>query len=119
MKQCVLFTLDKRKLYILSFIGLLLLGWNIYIYTAGAVEYSKTSHTNEWPRYDTKQSDAGVPVEELWRMRNTPSLSLLLDPLWPVKVLAIGHLKPCKWPPLILSRKERVLLRPDVNKQPY
>ena len=27
--------------------------------------------------------------------------------------------KPCKWPPLILSRKVTVLLGPEVNKRPY
>ena len=34
---------------------------------------------------------------------------------------AIGFIdvKPCKWPPLILSRKDSVLLGPEVNKRPY
>ena len=34
--------------------------------------------------YETKQSDGEVPVMlELWGMRSTPSLLLLLGPLWP------------------------------------
>ena len=37
---------------------------------------------NECPGYDTKQSNAEVPMMlELWRMRSTPSL--LPGPLWP------------------------------------
>ena len=44
-----------------------------------AVEY-----TNKYPGYDTKQSDAEVPVMlGLWGMRGTPSLPLLPGPLWP------------------------------------
>ena len=39
---------------------------------------------NEYPGYDTKQSDGEVPaVLELWGMRSTPSLPSLLGPLWP------------------------------------
>ena len=61
--------------------------------SAGAVEYTDctsaegqdpTPHPNECPGYDTKQSDGEVPVVlELWEMRSTPSLPLLLGPLWP------------------------------------
>ena len=40
--------------------------------------------TNEYPAYDTKQSDGEVPaVLELWGMRSTPSLPSLPGPLWP------------------------------------
>ena len=40
--------------------------------------------TKECPGYDTKQSDAEVPVMlELWGMQSTPSLPSLLGPLWP------------------------------------
>ena len=36
------------------------------------------------PGYDTKQSNAEVPVMlGLWGMRSTPSLPLLSGPLWP------------------------------------
>ena len=36
------------------------------------------------PGYDTKLSDGEVPVMlELWGIRGTPSLPLLLGPLWP------------------------------------
>ena len=35
-------------------------------------------------KYDTKQSDAEVPVMlELWGMWSTPSMPLLPGPLWP------------------------------------
>ena len=35
-------------------------------------------------KYDTKQSDGEVPVMlGPWRIRRTPSLPLLLGPLWP------------------------------------
>ena len=38
---------------------------------------------NECPRYDTKQSDGGVPVIlELWEVQSNPSLPSLLGPLW-------------------------------------
>ena len=38
---------------------------------------------NEYPGYDTKQSDGKVPVMlELWGMQSTPSLPLLPGPLW-------------------------------------
>ena len=54
--------------------------------SVGAVEYtnSKTPPPNEFPGYDTKQSDSEVPVLlELCRMRSTPSLPLLPGLLWP------------------------------------
>ena len=39
---------------------------------------------NEWPGYDTKQSDDEVSVmQELWGMRSTPSLPSLTGPVWP------------------------------------
>ena len=39
---------------------------------------------NECPGYDTKQSDDEAPVmRELWGMRSTPSLPLILGPLCP------------------------------------
>ena len=39
---------------------------------------------NEFPGYDTKQSDGEIPaVLELWGMRSTPSLPSLPGPLWP------------------------------------
>ena len=50
-----------------------------------SLQRGKTSlPNNECPAYDTKQSDGEVPVMlELWRMRCTPSLPSLPDPLWP------------------------------------
>ena len=62
--------------------------------SAGAVEYTdaplqmgKTPHPpkkNECPGYDTKQSDGEVPVMlGPCGIRSTPSLPLLLGPLWP------------------------------------
>ena len=44
----------------------------------------KTTPYNQYPGYDTKQSNGEVPVMlELWGMRCTPSLLLLPGPLWP------------------------------------
>ena len=40
--------------------------------------------TNEFPGYDTKQSDGEFSLmPELWGMRSTSSLPLLPDPFWP------------------------------------
>ena len=56
---------------------------------AGAVEtptapLKRSKTPNECSAYDTKQSDGEVPVMlGLWEMWSTPSLPLLLDPLWP------------------------------------
>ena len=51
--------------------------------SAGAVE-DTDCFSAECHGYDTKQSDGAVPaVLELWGMRSTPSLPLLLGPLWP------------------------------------
>ena len=57
--------------------------------SAGVVEYNDcisakryTANPNEYPGYDTKQSDGEVPVMlELWGMQSTPSLPSLLGPL--------------------------------------
>ncbi len=59
MPGCPVFTRAKNKL----------LSWN----------------KNFVPRHnETKQSDGEVTVNlELWGMRSTPSLPLLLGPLWP------------------------------------
>ena len=54
---------------------------------------------NECPGYETKQSDGEVPVMlALCGMRSTPSLSLLLDPLWsgviaPDRVLSMAQIE--------------------------
>ena len=57
---------------------------------SGAVEYTDCTSAegwdllNEYPGYDTKQSDSKVPgMLELWGMRNTTSLPSLPGPLWP------------------------------------
>ena len=62
---------------------------------------------NECPIYDTKQSDSEVLVMvELWGMQSTPSLPLLLGPLWPGviapdRVLSMGQIEQnvylCYW----------------------
>ncbi len=57
------------------------------------------THSYECPGYDTKQSDGEVPVMlELWRIQSTPSLSMLLGPLWPrvvvpERVLPMGQIE--------------------------
>ena len=49
-----------------------------------SLQRGKTPPPNEFPWYDTKQSDGEVPVMlEIWWMRSTPSLPLLPGPLWP------------------------------------
>ena len=71
--------------------------------SAGAVEYTdctaaevKDPPPNEFPVYDTKQSDGEVPVMlELWGLRSTPSLPSLPGPLWvgvvaPDRALSMG-----------------------------
>ena len=56
--------------------------------------------TNECPGYNTKQSDSEAPVmQELLRMRITPSLQSLSCPLWPWlgapgRVLSFGRIEP-------------------------
>ena len=63
--------------------------------SAGAVKYTNilcggvsNSPPNEFPGYDTKQSDGEVTVMlELWVMRSTPLLPLLPGPLWPGVVI--------------------------------
>ena len=53
---------------------------------------------NPCPGYDAKPSDDKASVQEVWRMWDTSSLSLLLDPLWlrvvvPVRVLSNSQIK--------------------------
>ena len=59
---------------------------SLVIQSAGDVEYSdcNTPLPNEYPGYDTKQSDGEVPVMlGPWGIRSIPSLPLLPGPLWP------------------------------------
>ena len=73
------------------------------VQSAGAVEYTNCFSggrpPNEYPGYDTQQSDGGVPVmRKLWEMRSTPSLPSLTGPLWPgvvapVRVLSMGQIE--------------------------
>ena len=52
---------------------------------------------NEYPRYDTKQSDGEAPVIlELLGIQNIPSLPLLPGPFWPEvvapdRILSVGQ----------------------------
>ena len=54
---------------------------------------------NEYPAYDTKQSDREAPVMlELWGMMSTPLLPWLPGPLWhglvaPYRVISIGQIE--------------------------
>ena len=58
---------------------------------------------NECPGYDTKQTDGETSVLlRLWGMQSTPSLPLLLGPLWsevivPEKVLSMGQIITLNW----------------------
>ena len=77
----------------------------IFAQLAGTVEYTDCFSAeggdprNEYPGYDTKQSDGEVPVIlELWRMQSTPSLLSLPGPLWPGviapdRVLSMGQIE--------------------------
>ena len=89
-------------IFIIHKIQIILLGWitaqsikylsklvNYYSFnitqSAWAVKYTdrRHPHLNEFPRYDTKQSDSEVPVMlEFWGMRSNPSLPSLPGPLW-------------------------------------
>ena len=76
--------------------------------SAGVVKYTDCfsaegldpSLHNEYPRYDTKQSDGEVPVIlELLGIRSTPSLLSLPGPLWsgvvaPESVPSMGQIEP-------------------------
>ena len=65
----------------------------------GAVEYTASlekdkTPPDEYPAYDTKQSDDEAPVMlELWVMQSTPLLPLLPGPLWP-RVVAPDRVLP-------------------------
>ena len=59
-------------------------------------ERVRPSPPNECPEYDIKPSDGEAPEMEPWGMWSTPSLPLLLDPLWPGvvasdRVLSMGQ----------------------------
>ena len=43
--------------------------------------------SNEYPGYDTEQSDRVAPVLELWEIWNSHLLPLLPGPLWPLVVV--------------------------------
>ena len=71
---------------------------------AGGVEYTDWTTAegyipNEYPWYDSKQSDGKIPVMlELCGMRSTPSLPSLPSPLWPRviapdRVLSMGQIE--------------------------
>ena len=56
--------------------------------SSGAIEYTdcisaELSFPNEYPAYDTKQSDGEVLVFEISGMRNLRQLLFLPGPLWP------------------------------------
>ena len=70
----------------------------LYIIRTASLQISKT-HSNEFPGYDTKQSDGEAPVIlEIWGMQSTPtlpSLPCLLRPevVTPDKVLSMSQIK--------------------------
>ena len=76
------------------------------VQSPGAAEYTDYSSSegvrppsNEFPDYDTKQSDGEVQVMlELWEMWSIPSLPSLLGPLWSGvvasdRVLSMGQIE--------------------------
>ena len=57
-----------------------------------------STHTNECPGYNIKQSDREAPTLETWRMWSTPSLPMLPGSLWPGvlapdRVLSMGQIE--------------------------
>ena len=67
--------------------------WSCRIHWLHLCKEVRPPSTNEYPGYDTKQSDGEVPVIlELWGMRGTPSLLSLSDPLWPGMVAPDSHI---------------------------
>ena len=63
-----------------------------------SLQRGKTSSLSKCPEYDSKPSDGGASVLELWGIQNTPSLRLLSGPFWhraliPVRVLSMGQLE--------------------------
>ena len=57
-------------------------GWGCRIHQLHLCRRVRHPLPNEYPEYDTKQSDSEVPVMlELWRKQSTPSLPLLPGPL--------------------------------------
>ena len=61
--------------------------WNCRIHWLLLSRGCKTTHHNECPAYDTKQSDGNVPIMlHLWGMWSTLSLLSLPGPLWPEMV---------------------------------
>ena len=73
-------------------------GWSCRIYRLHLGRGVKKK-LNEYPVYDTKQSDDEVlAMLELWGMQSTPSLPSLPDPLWlgvvaPDRVLSMGQIE--------------------------
>ena len=53
-----------------------------------SVQKGKTS-CNKFPGYDTIPPDGGAPVQELWGMGTTPSLSSLPCSIWPRELVPI------------------------------
>ena len=68
------------------------------------VEYTDCTYTggkrlsNEYPEYDTKQSDGEAPALKILAIWSTPLLALFPGPLWPEmvvpdRVLLMGQIK--------------------------
>ena len=83
--------------FLIILIKLINVGWGCRIHRLHL--YRKINSPNESPGYDTKQSDAEVPVMlEFWGMQRIPSLPLLPGPLWPRvvapdRVLSMGQIE--------------------------
>ena len=65
-------------------------------------------NTNKCPGYDSKQTDGGDQVLELWELWNTPSLELIPGPIWPrvvvsVRVQSMGQIE--LFTPLAVCKK--------------
>ena len=57
--------------------------WGCRIHKTAPLQRGKTPSPNEFPGYDTKQSEGDLPVIlGLWGIRSIPSLPLLPGPIW-------------------------------------
>ena len=87
---------EKREIYWIIQYNTYLACCYLHNVSVGLIPLNDITFSNEWPDYDTKQSDGEVPVMlGLWGMQNTASLLLLSGPFWlgieaPDRVLSQG-----------------------------
>ena len=61
----------------------------LYLLNTPTASLHRGKPLNEYPDYDTKQSDGEASVMlEVWEIRSTPSLASLPGPLWPGELVS-------------------------------